>query len=1777
MAITDTRIRISAQDDASPAFATVADNAGRMQNALRGSVPDMDRLGISAKQTAAAMRGIPAQMTDIVVSLQAGQAPLTVLMQQGGQLKDMFGGVGNAAKALGGYVLGMVNPFTIAAAAVGVLGLAYYQGSKEAGEYAKALIMTGNAAGATVGQMKASAAAVAQLTGATQGAAAEAITALASSGNVAARDFERFGAIAVKVQRETGVAVSETAKQFAELGKDPLQASIKLNDSTRFLTASVYEQVKALTDQGRAAAAASLAQTAYATAMDTRTAQLAGNLGLIEKAWRGITDGAKGAWDAMLGVGRKTSIAEELTSAQAELQSRQKRGPLNDSGGMVASYEKGNEALRQRIANLNELVRMEKRGADAAAAGAAQVKARIEWDKEGEKYLDKAAQLKRDIAEAENQGAAAGMSAAQIATRIADIRAKASDHTLKAAKADAWLTEVTKTYTKAMDDLAKVQHKASAEAEHLSKTQEKLRDIMGAPEWLSYSRQRQEQLIYAAALAQAEEDNAEALKASAKAAQIATNEYADLVEAQQKIAAQLGEQVDKEREHIAILGLSKEAAAELAAEQMMVQAARKDAIADRQVVIHGEGAISDAYREQAKNLRELAQLKRQGAAKEAGIDSSRALAKDMERTSEQINSSLTDALMRGFESGKGFAKNMGDTVVNMFKTMVLRPIVSAVVNPISQGINNYLYGGQQGGGGLIGNALGTYATNGLSGMGSTIGGWFGGAAATGTGIAATMGTGTALAATSSGIGLGASAAGTGYGFAAGGGLGMTAGSAGASTIGAGLGTSAAAGGTSVLAAIPVWGWIALAAIAIASQMGGETRGGGQYSYSFDGSTAPNARRGGTVAASGVGPVLLEGPSGGEQFGDVVRQSITGTVAGINDLFKNMGSTTVLTAFQAGLETSDNARGGVFSGGTLSTGATFGETGKGDNYLGTLFESTSTQSPKTAEEAMANFSTDLVQAAIQALQAATDNPKVIADKLKDVDAESLSDQAAKDLLGSIAATVQGIANFRAAIESLPFEALKGLSFDAAQSLIAVAGGVDKLSAGLGSYYDNFFTEAEKTANVTAQVSKAFTDLGLQMPDLSQGADSARLAFRSLVDGAMADTSEQGQKTTVALLGISGAMGGLITSAASATSAVVSLSTRLQTMMDKLTASRDQALTVAQSAMQGVNDAIGSAKDAAHLAYDNTISALDAQEAALTTAYQLAVKSQNQFKESAANARNAAMAGLDAERKAAASAYQSAVGAIADERKTSVAAFNAASKAIGLSIDAAQHSIGLLRGLDGSLGNALDYFQRADKSLESRQSGQAQILAALADAKGGKFPTAESLADALAAVTQPSEQFFSSFEDYQRDYLKTAISISDLSKLTGTQLSTEEQSLQVLTDSQALMQSQHEDHMARLDAAKDVLDANYEALQALFAVRADSIASTYAASTATADTELERLRSQYESALAGIDMQRTAARSTLDDVVGKLDAQLAIAQKQYEAALGLDKPLTDIAAALAGLSTALGNFKTIDTALDVAKVDFGNPNISSTAIKSFVADALAQSKDGTGADAAALLYQYAIANGLSTNQIAGSGANPILTQANLNNYTSANNLPGIDSVLTSNSTALADTATVQAAAQVESTTALGRVKKFVADMTAQANWATMHPDWAQELYDYAQTVHARASEVDAAIGASTGTTNQWALAHGYPAFRYGGLHSGGLRWVGEDGPELEATGPARIWNVPQIASALSGGTDTQRLEDLVTKLTAEVVQLRATVDRGNDHGRRSAEALTGGIPILVEVAE
>src|SRR5690606_25098006 len=121
--------------------------------ALGAGTIQLNQYGMSAKQTAAALRGVPAQLTDIFVSLQGGQRPMTVLIQQGGQLKDMFGGIVPAARALGSTLLGMINPITVAAAAAGTLFMAYRQGAAEMEAFNSAITISGGIAGVTSGQL----------------------------------------------------------------------------------------------------------------------------------------------------------------------------------------------------------------------------------------------------------------------------------------------------------------------------------------------------------------------------------------------------------------------------------------------------------------------------------------------------------------------------------------------------------------------------------------------------------------------------------------------------------------------------------------------------------------------------------------------------------------------------------------------------------------------------------------------------------------------------------------------------------------------------------------------------------------------------------------------------------------------------------------------------------------------------------------------------------------------------------------------------------------------------------------------------------------------------------------------------------------------------------------------------------------------------------------------------------------------------------------------------------------------------------------------------------------------------------------------------------------------------------------------------------------------------------------------------------------------------------------------------------------------------------------
>nr|WP_314694710.1 phage tail tape measure protein [uncultured Pseudomonas sp.] len=376
-------------------------NLGRFDDSLT-------RTGNTAKQTAAALRGVPAQFTDIAVSLQGGQAPLTVLLQQGGQLKDMFGGIAPAAKALGGYVLGLINPFTLAAAAVAALGLAYYKGSEEADAYNEALILSGNVAGTSASQLSDMARQVSATVG-TTGAAAEVLAKLAGNGKIASESFGQITEAALQMEKATGRAIDETIAEFAKIAKDPVAAAKELNDQYHFLTASVYSQIVALKEQGDTVGAAKLLTDTYASTIETRTGEITQNLGIIERGWNAVRDAVKGALDATKEIGRTQTLEQQAEVIRQRLKTGQGRGGRAAAMGIetrdtakdtkdLAFLDLQIEAEKTRTKYLGDRQKIQDKGIEAEQdlerIRVASYSNKQKRDKEEEAYLRKIAALR---------------------------------------------------------------------------------------------------------------------------------------------------------------------------------------------------------------------------------------------------------------------------------------------------------------------------------------------------------------------------------------------------------------------------------------------------------------------------------------------------------------------------------------------------------------------------------------------------------------------------------------------------------------------------------------------------------------------------------------------------------------------------------------------------------------------------------------------------------------------------------------------------------------------------------------------------------------------------------------------------------------------------------------------------------------------------------------------------------------------------------------------------------------------------------------------------------------------------------------------------------------------------------------------------------------------------------------------------------------------------------------------------------------------------------------
>ncbi|ENK0986721.1 phage tail tape measure protein [Salmonella enterica] len=213
--------------------------------------------------------------------------------------------------AVGGLVGGV-------AAAVYGLGKAFYEGEKEGEEFNKQLILTGNYAGKTTGQLNEMAKSLAG-NGVTQHDAAGVLAQVVGSGSFTGPAVDMVSRTAARMQEAVGQSVDETIRQFKRLQDDPVNAAKELDKTLHFLTATQLEQIRVLGEQGRTADAAKIAMSAYSEEMNKRMGDVHDNLGWVESAWNAVGNAAKWAWDRMLDIGREDTLDEKIAKLRKKI------------------------------------------------------------------------------------------------------------------------------------------------------------------------------------------------------------------------------------------------------------------------------------------------------------------------------------------------------------------------------------------------------------------------------------------------------------------------------------------------------------------------------------------------------------------------------------------------------------------------------------------------------------------------------------------------------------------------------------------------------------------------------------------------------------------------------------------------------------------------------------------------------------------------------------------------------------------------------------------------------------------------------------------------------------------------------------------------------------------------------------------------------------------------------------------------------------------------------------------------------------------------------------------------------------------------------------------------------------------------------------------------------------------------------------------------------------------------------------------------------------------
>lgn len=382
-ATTASTATLNTQTDALKRVQTEATKAGAAQERYTRQAREAAE---GNRQVAAAMRTLPAQFTDIATQLQGGANPLTILLQQGGQIKDSFGGIRPAVQG----ILSLLTPTAVGlgalAAVGGTMAFAMYQGATEVSALNKQLALMGPNATLSSGGVLRLAEGVAAVTRTPVGQVKELTAELLRVQVIGTSSLEVGTRAGLALQKLTGQTAAEVAEQFSGMSSGVAAWAAKANASYAFLSAAQYNQVRSLEAQGRSSEAVRLVLAELAATMEQR---LQPTLGAQDRTLQSLSVTWSKFWDSLKSKGEPETAEQQLASLQRQLQDVEGQLPILDQ-------------LLLRFAP-NSF------GGQEAAAAAAAVRARLSADEQARRGA-----ANRSALNAAERGAAAKAEQEQI-------------------------------------------------------------------------------------------------------------------------------------------------------------------------------------------------------------------------------------------------------------------------------------------------------------------------------------------------------------------------------------------------------------------------------------------------------------------------------------------------------------------------------------------------------------------------------------------------------------------------------------------------------------------------------------------------------------------------------------------------------------------------------------------------------------------------------------------------------------------------------------------------------------------------------------------------------------------------------------------------------------------------------------------------------------------------------------------------------------------------------------------------------------------------------------------------------------------------------------------------------------------------------------------------------------------------------------------------------------------------------------------------------------------